>query len=115
WKTLIRDGCMALVALYMVLCLYQPAAAFILLPVLFNWLINGRTVPDRLGLWWVATLYLLALGSYYIGLKILVDIVLQLNTQAERSALVSDLFGKIVFLVNEPLKTADAFLGFFCR
>ncbi|MCC5840352.1 MAG: hypothetical protein JJT96_09515 [Opitutales bacterium] len=86
-----------------VLCLYQPAAAFVLLPPLFGWFLHGRRPAGQALLIAVSIAYLAALAIYFVGLKLIVDIWLQLNTQSDRSALVTDFSGKLRFLFNEPL------------
>lgn len=115
WQGLVRNGLLAVLMLFPVLCLYQPAAAFILLPVLFNWLLDERKREHRAKLWLAIASYLFALASYYVGLKLTVDVILQLNTQAERSALVSDIPGKLVFLFDEPLRLLALSWAYFAN
>lgn len=95
------------------LFIYQPAAAFVLLPPAIHWLLNGRGNTERQRLIWVAAAYLAALAIYFIGMKLVVDFWLQLNTQSDRSALVADIPGKLAFLVDEPLRLLTLSWAYF--
>lgn len=109
WKTFLRTAAL----LIPVLCLYQPAAAFVLLPALFAWFLRSERPLHPKHMIALLVAYFAALGIYFIGLKLVVDVWLSLNTQSERSALVSDIPGKLLFLFREPLSLIGLSWAFF--